>query len=99
MVIFSAFLYKPVIKNPDIYKRNIMEFISKKLPNTEVEIYLPLEIPKEESRDMVIDKILYDTEESNMSDLVVFKFKTPIKEINIQIDLGNPEKYELFLYG
>jgi hypothetical protein len=97
MIIFSAFLYKSDIKNQDQYQKNVQEFISKKLPNIEVTIS-SISLSKDEFRDMTLDKILYD-EESNISDFIVFKFKTSIKEVNLQIDLGNPDKYELFLYA
>jgi hypothetical protein len=99
MVVFSAFLYKSNIKDKNLYKLKIQEFILKKLHNIELSIYFPIEISKEDSRDIILDKILYDTENPNISDLVVFKFKTSIKEVNLQIDLGNQEKYDLFLYG
>lgn len=99
MVVFSAFLYKSDIKDKDLYKTKIQEFILKKLHNIDLSIYFPIDIPKEESRNLILDKILYDIEEPNISDLIVFKFRTPLKEVNLQIDLGNQERYELFLYG
>ncbi len=99
MVVFAAFLYKSDIKDHSTYKKNIQEFILKKIHNINLRIHFPIDIPKEESRNIILDKILYDSDESNLSELVVFRFKTSEKEVNLQIDLGNQEKYELFLYG
>ena len=99
MVIFSAFLYRSEIRNQKIYKEKVQSFISKKLSNINLNIFFPMDIPREESRNLILDKILYDSEESNISDLIVFNFKTPLKEVNIQIDLDNQEKYEMFIYA
>lgn len=98
-VIFSAFLYKSDLKNKEIYQSNIQKFISNKLPKINISIIFPIDISKDESRNLILDKILYDSEESNISKLIVLTFKTPLKEVSIQIDLDNQEKYELFLYG
>lgn len=46
---------------------------------------------------MVIGKILY--EDKNLLDLMVVSFSTPLKLVNLQIDISDEEKWENFLLG
>lgn len=99
MVIFSAFLFKRYKYDPNIYKSKILTYLIPKIPNISsgFEFNPPPDVSKTEKREMSIDSILDD--KKNILDLVSFKFKTPLKEVNIQIDLGNEEKYEEFING
>lgn len=53
----------------------------------------------EDQRDLVIDNLLNSEESFDHMNLIVAQFKTPLKEVNIQIDLNQEEKYESYLYS
>lgn len=97
IVIFSIFLYKGDISNRELYDRKVQRFLKSKIPSilSTFKISFPL-ISKEDRRLMSIDKILYD--DKNLLDLIVVTFSTPLKSVNLQIDLSDEDKWEIFLY-
>lgn len=101
MVIFSAFLFKRYKYDPKIYKSKILTYLIPKIPNISsgFEFDPPPNVSKSEKREISIDSILNEDNDKNILNLVSFRFKTPLKEVNIQIDLGNEEKYEEFING
>ena len=99
IVVFSIFLYKNEIKNGNLYKRLVQDYIKNKFPNLLISISLPQEMHLIDKREIVIDKILNDYDGKVLSDLILVSFKTSLKEVNLQIDISDQDKYELFLYG
>lgn len=98
IVVFSIFLHKNDIGNKDLFVRNVERFLTSKIPSilSSFKISFP-PISKEDRRLMVIDKILYD--DKNLLDLIVVSFSTPLKLVNLQIDISDEEKWENFLLG
>lgn len=98
MVIFSVFLFKKYRKEENVYKQMIVNFLIRKVGYS---INLSLEVgPKlslEDQREVLLDGILND-DEIDYLNLVVVQFKTPLKEVNMQIDLNKESKYEDYLY-
>jgi hypothetical protein len=98
MVVFSLFLHKGDLNDRELFTKRVQNFLKTKIPSilSSLKISFP-PISKEDRRLMVIDKILY--EDQNLLDLVVVTFSTPLKLVNLQVDLSDWEKWESFLNG
>jgi hypothetical protein len=98
IVIFSVFLFKKYRKDEKIYEKMVSNFIFKK---TRYSINIKLEtgpkFPLEEQRNILLDSLLNDDDIYNLN-LIVVHYKTPLKEVSMQIDLNNKYKYEEYLY-
>lgn len=98
MVVFSIFLHKVNINDRELFVKKVQRFLKSRIPSvlSSLKISFP-PISKEDKRVMVIDKILY--EDKNLLDFVVVSFSTPLKMVNLQIDISDEEKWENFLIG
>ena len=99
MVIFSIFLFKKYRKEETAYHQMINNFLRRKIGySIDLKIECGPKFSLEDQRELVIENILNDEEFDHMN-LVVAQFKTALKEVNIQIDLNQEEKYENYLYS
>jgi len=101
LVVFAIFLFREQRRQENVYRQSVITFIKRRI---RYDIELTLEVgPKlalEDQRDMQIDSILYDFDESKFLNLVVVEFKTGFKErITVQINLNDEERYESYLYS
>ncbi len=99
LVIFSVLLFKNLKGNIVSYESEVKKFLNKRIPDIDFKIYFFSDISLSDKRDMTIDRILNEDPRSDLTSLVVVNIKTSLKEVNIQLDLDNEEKYELFLKG
>lgn len=98
MVIFSIFLHKREIRNPDLFKFNVLSFLNKRLPwKINLSIDTGIKLEKLEERNIFLDVLLNDTKTDYLSNVKV-SFKTPIKEVSMVISLNDEEKYKEFIY-
>lgn len=98
MVIFSLFLFKRQIRQPNIFAISVDSFIRRRLPwKINLIIDTGLRVDKEEERDIFLEQLLNDIETDYLSKVTV-TFTTPLKEVTMKIDLRNESKYEKFLY-
>jgi hypothetical protein len=99
LVIFAVFLYKETRRQENVYSLSVLRFLKKRIP---YEIYFTLEVgPKmalEDQRENAINLIFGNSEKSVLN-LVVVQFRTGYKEVTLQIDLNQEEKYESYLYS
>ncbi len=99
MVIFSIFLFRRQIRNPDSYKKSINTYLEKRLPwKINIKINTGDKLSRELERDLILDKILNGVE-NDFLNFVEVSFKTPLKNINLKIDLREEDKYQKFLYS
>ncbi len=99
IIILSLFIFKSDKLNLDLYESKVKKFLNKRASNIYFKISNFSDIPTSDKREMKIDSILDSDPRSDLSNLIVVNIKTALKEVYIQIDLGNEEKYNLFLYG
>ena len=98
LVIFSIFMYKRLRDNPKVYEEAVKIFINKRLNSgLDIKIEFP-QMSVQDKRNYLVDNILFDDEVGSMDYLYV-NFTTQYKEVNLQIDLNDEEKYQLYLYG
>ena len=99
MVIFSIFLFKNYRKEESAYFQMINNFLKRKVGyNINLEIEVGPKISLQEQRESLIQGLLNGEEVANLN-LVVVKFKTALKEAQIQINLNEEDKYEEYLYA
>jgi hypothetical protein len=99
IVIFSLFLFKGQIRQPNVYKQSVLKFVNKRLQwNIELKIDTGLRLDKDEEREIIIDQIFGDIEDDYLS-MVTITYKTPLKTQTMKIDLREEEKYEKFIYS
>ena len=98
VVIFSLFIYKRLIKQPNVYKQSVMSFTKKRIPwKINLIIDTGIILDKEDQRDITLNEILHDIESDYMTTVVV-TFTTPLKTTTMNIDLKDEERYKNFLY-
>lgn len=100
IVIFALFLYKRQIRQPNVYKQSVYAFVNKRLP-WKVNLVISTnkeDISKDEERDILIDELLNNIKTEFLKSVVI-KFKTPLKEVEMIIDITDEGKYECFLYN
>lgn len=99
VVIFSLFLYKRAIREPNVYKLSVLSFTKKRIPwQINLVIDTGLKLDKDDEREILLQEILDDIESDYLSTVTV-TFTTPLKEITMEIDLKDEKKYEEFLYN
>ena len=77
IVIFSLFIYKRQIKQPNVYKLSVAAFVRKRLPwKINLIIDTGIQLDTEDQRDLALDEILNDIESDYMTTVVV-TFTTP----------------------
>lgn len=102
LVILGVFMYKELRKQELVYQEQIRTFIEKRLGyNTDLLIEVGPKMGKSDSRNQILMDLLDDVEDDDRGvfNLVVVKFKTGYKDVNLQINLNQPEKYEEYIYG
>ena len=98
IVIFSLFLYKRQIRQPNVFKLSVDSFIKKRLPwKINLIIDTGIKMEKEEEREILLNELLEGVESDWLSTVTV-TFTTPLKEITIEVDLKDEGKYQNFLY-
>lgn len=99
IVIFSLFLFKVQIRQPNVYRHSVHGFVQKRLPwKIDLRIDTGVKMSKDDERELMIGQILDEVESDYMS-IVTVTFTTPNKEVTMEIDLRNEEKYQKFLYS
>jgi hypothetical protein len=98
VVIFSLFLYKRQIRQPNIFKQSVYSFVKKRLPwKINLIIDTGLKMEREDEREILLNELL-DGVESDYLSKVTVTFTTPLKETTLEIDLREEDKYQKFLY-
>ena len=98
VVIFSVFLYRRQIRQPNVFKLSVLGFTKKRLPwKINLKIDTGLKLDKEDEREILLEEILNGVESDYLS-FVTVTFTTPLKETTIEIDLKDEEKYSHYLY-
>ena len=99
IVIFALFLYKRQIRQPNVYKISVIKFTIKRLPwKINLVIDTGLKLDKEDEREILLEEILNGVESDYLS-IVTVTFSTPLKEVTMNIDLSDEEKYSHYLYS
>lgn len=75
-----------------------MTFAIKRLPwKINLVIDTGLKIDKEDEREILLNELLEGVESDYLTTVTV-TFTTPLKEITIEVDLKDEDKYQNFLY-
>ena len=99
IVIFALFTFKRQIRQPNIYKISVIKFTIKRLPwKINLVIDTGLKLDKEDEREILLEEILNGVESDYLS-IVTVTFSTPLKEVTMNIDLSDEEKYSYYLYS
>ncbi len=99
MVIFSVFLFKNYRNQESAYAQMINGFLKKKVhTKLQVELECGPKLATQDSRDTIIESLLNEDDFDHMN-LVVVNFKTPLKEMSLQIDLNQEEKWNDYIYS
>jgi uncharacterized membrane protein len=99
IIIFGLFLYKQQIRQPNVYKLSVIAFVKKRLPwKINLVINTGARLSKEDERELILEEILYGVENDYMKSVVVI-FTTPLKEVIMEIDLSDEDKYSKFFYS
>ena len=99
IVIFALFTFKRQIRQPNIYKISVIKFTIKRLPwKIHLVIDTGLKLDKEDEREILLEEILNGVESDYLS-IVTVTFSTPLKEVTMNIDLSDEEKYSHYLYS
>jgi hypothetical protein len=99
VVIFSLFLYKRQIRQPNVYKLSVISFVRKRLPwKVNINIDTGIRLDKDDERDLILDQILEGVETDYLSKVTV-TFNTPLRDVTMEIDLLDEKKYEKFIYS
>lgn len=99
MVIFSVFLFKKYRNQESAYTQIVNAFLKKKV-HSKIEVRLECgpKLATQDSRDTILEGLLNEDDFDYMN-LVVANFKTPLKEMSLQIDLNQEEKWNDYLYS
>jgi hypothetical protein len=98
VVIFSLFLYKRQIRQPNVYKQSVYTFVNKRLPwKVNLVIDTGIKLDKDDEREILLNELLEGIESDYLS-IITITFTTPLKETTMQIDLKDENKYEEYLY-
>jgi hypothetical protein len=99
IVIFSLFLFKRQMRQPNVYKTSVISYVNKRLPwKINLRIDTGERLDKESERDILLDELLNGVETDYLT-YVIVTFTTPLKETVMEINLKDEEKYEKFLYN
>ena len=99
MVVFSIFLFKKYRKDELVFSQIVNSFLKKKV-HKQLQVHLECgpKLAIQDSRDSLIENLLNEDDFDHMN-LVVANFKTPLKEMSLQVDLNQEEKYNSYLYS
>jgi hypothetical protein len=99
MVVFTIFLYKRQIRQPNIFNQSVNSFLKKRLLyDLELVIDTGIKLDKEEEREILLTELLDGIETDYLSTVTV-SFKTPLKLTTIVVNLKEEDKYEKFIYS
>jgi len=99
VVVFALFTFKRQIRQPNVYKISVIKFTIKRLPwKINLVIDTGLKLDKEDEREILLEEILNGVESDYLS-IVTVTFSTPLKEVTMNIDLSDEEKYSHYLYS
>ena len=101
IVVFAVFLFKEQRKQESVYRESVRSFIKRRI-RTDIEFTLEVgpKLSLEDQRDLQIESILNNFDETKFFNLVVVEFRTGFKEkITLQINLNDEKKYESYLYS
>ena len=99
VVIFALFTFKRQIRQPNVYKISVIKFTIKRLPwKINLVIDTGLKLDKEDEREILLEELLNGVESDYLS-IVTVTFSTPLKEVTMNIDLSDEEKYSHYLYS
>jgi hypothetical protein len=99
VVIFAIFLFRKQIRQPNVYKMSVINYVSKRLPwKINLRINTGERLSKEDERDILLDELLNGVESDYLS-YVLITFTTPLKETIMEINIKDEKKYEKFLYS
>jgi hypothetical protein len=99
VVIFSLFLYKRQIRQPNVYKLSVISFLKKRLPwKINITIDTGIRLDKDDERNLILDQILEGLKTDYLTKVTV-KFSTPLKDVTLEVDLSDETKYEKFIYS
>jgi len=99
IVIFALFTFKRQIRQPNVYKISVIKFTIKRLPwKINLVIDTGLKLNKEDEREILLEELLNGVESDYLS-FVTVTFTTPLKEVTMNIDLSDEEKYSHYLYS
>lgn len=97
IVIFALFTFKGQIRQPNVYKLSVLGFTKKRLPwKINLIIDTGIKLNRDEERDIMLAQVL-DNVESDYMTTVKVTFTTPKKEVTLDIDLSDEERYEKYL--
>ncbi len=97
VVIFALFTYKRQLRQPNIYKMSVINFTSKRLP-WKINLKIETEnISKEEGREILLNQLFTGQQSKNLTTVKVI-FTTPLKEVSMEVDLSDEDKFQKFLY-
>lgn len=98
IVIFALFTFKGQIRQPNVYKQSVLGFVKRRLPwKINLTIDTGIKLNKDEEREIALAEIL-DNVESDYMKTVSVSFTTPSKQVTMEIDLSDEEKYVKYLY-
>jgi len=98
IVIFALFTFKGQIKQPNVYKLSVLGFVKRRLPwKINLTIDTGIKLNKDEEREIALAEIL-DNVESDYMTIINVSFTTPSKQVTMEIDLSDEEKYIKYLY-
>jgi hypothetical protein len=99
VVIFSLFLFKRQIRQPNVYKQSVITYASKRLPwKIALRIDAGARLGKEDEREILLGQLL-DGIDTDYLSFVLVTFTTPLKQTTMEINLKDESKYERFLYS
>lgn len=97
IVIFALFTFRGQIRQPNVYKNSVIGFVKRRLPwKINLIIDMGIKLDKEDERDLMLSTIL-DNVESDYLNIITVTFTTPKKDITMEIDLGDEEKYKNYM--
>lgn len=97
IVIFALFTFKGQIRQPNAYKMSVLSFAKKRLPwKINLIIDTGIKLDKDDERELMLSQIL-DNVESDYMTMVKVTFTTPKKEVTIDVDISDEERYEKYL--
>lgn len=99
IVIFSLFLHKRYLREPNVYKQAVYNYTKKRIPwKISLVVDTGQKLEKGLERELLLNELL-DGIETKYLTTVTVTFTTPLKQVTMSIDLKDEDKYENFLYS
>ena len=99
VVIFSLFLFKRQLRQPNVYKQSVLTYVNRRLAwKINLSIDTGEKLDKQSERDILLDELLNGVESDYLT-YVTVTYTTPLKETVMEINLRDESKYEKFLYS